>query len=281
MQYLWENKGATNARVGPTYAGFEDYEQNRFEEAFTTMATVQPSDAGRMNPATQNGITAATTAALAPGPGTPLEKIKALYERTFTRAKDKSRSVRASDAEGGRLTSYQNIYGTPVVPVVETPVSTNANRTVQSPEARCPITVLREEVFTIARENQFVTVPENSLVMYGTGNRNVKKTMSGRFQASNAVFGDPVPGTVKFLFLRIKVLGEEYQANEICVPDNTLVYYGTATQYVSKRMSGYFRASNSIFGDPAPGSRKLVFIVQVQVNEEMAGEFSTLYGLPK
>ena len=161
MKYLWKNQGAMNRRVGPTFAGFEDYaDPATFEEAFTTMATARPSEAGTLNPATDTGLTEATKVAVAPGQGTPLQKIMNLYQTTFRAANDKSRPVRVANSQGGRLNSYQAAYGTPVVQAVETPVSTNAKKKVLGEEASSCIQLL-PSMFSPQRNRAFA----NSFMM--------------------------------------------------------------------------------------------------------------------
>jgi hypothetical protein len=51
----------------------------------------------------------------------------------------------------------------------------------------------------IGKENDTVNVPPNTNVRYGdpASNKWVEKVMSGSFQASNTIFGDPTPGVVK------------------------------------------------------------------------------------
>lgn len=51
----------------------------------------------------------------------------------------------------------------------------------------------------IGKENDTVNVPPNTNVRYGdpASNTWVEKVMSGSFQASNTIFGDPTPGVAK------------------------------------------------------------------------------------
>lgn len=125
LMYLYKNKGSLNKRVGATYQGFENVPVD-FQEAFENPMLSEANEAGRLNPLTPAGITAATQAALAPGEGNPLKKVMNFYASEWTRANDKSLDLNQPNTKGGRLTSYENIYGTPVVQEVEQTVSRNA-----------------------------------------------------------------------------------------------------------------------------------------------------------
>lgn len=125
MMYLYKNQGSLNKRVGPTYQGFEDYPVY-FEEAFMNPMLNQASEAGHLNPLTPAGLTAATHAALAPGEGNPLKKVMNFYAAEWARANDKTLDLNQPNEIGGRLTSYENIYGTPIVKEAEQTVSRNA-----------------------------------------------------------------------------------------------------------------------------------------------------------
>jgi hypothetical protein len=50
---------------------------------------------------------------------------------------------------------------------------------------------------TIGNENSIVSLPANTRVRYGKGNRWTERTESGTFRADNNRFGDPIPGTFK------------------------------------------------------------------------------------
>lgn len=145
MEYLYKNRGATNKRVGPTYSGFEDYEkeEENFEEAFTTMATVSASDSGAFNPRTASGMSIATRAAISSGTGTPFEKVRRFYNREWTVANDKTKDLNViEEAKGGRQNAYTNMLGIPIAATQQKPVSRNASGKIVSQEVSSCVQLL-------------------------------------------------------------------------------------------------------------------------------------------
>jgi hypothetical protein len=131
MEYLYSNKGATNKRIGPTYAGFTDYEkissyqgEESFTEAFKTM--VQASEGGDLNPRVPAAFTELTTVGLRPGPGNPYQKIKNHIQSTWDRSNDKTRDANIPDARGGRGDSWRKMHGIKIAEAKQATVSTNA-----------------------------------------------------------------------------------------------------------------------------------------------------------
>lgn len=58
------------------------------------------------------------------------------------------------------------------------------------------------------------------------------------------------------------------EGQDVTVPPNTTVYYGTETRFVSKQKSGNFRVDNNEFGDPAPGIQKSLYLAVRPLGDE-------------
>lgn len=98
-------------------------------------------------------------------------------------------------------------------------------------------------------------------VRYGTPTNYVTKTATGSIACSNAVFGDPAPGVVKSCSVNVATLPPVDSSWTSCAGEGGTctftgtrqVRYGSATQYVTKTLTGSTICSNSVFGDPAVG----------------------------
>jgi hypothetical protein len=113
-----------------------------------------------------------------------------------------------------------------------------------------------------ATEGGTCNVSGTATVRYGTATQYVTKTVTGPVACTNAVFGDPAFGQAKSCSIGITPTATPTWttcANEggTCNVSGTAeVRYGTATQYVTKTVTGSVVCSNSVFGDPAYGQVK-------------------------
>lgn len=120
-----------------------------------------------------------------------------------------------------------------------------------------------------ATEGGTCNVSGTAQVRYGTPSQYVTKTVTGPVSCSNDVFGDPAFNQAKNCSISTLVVspmptpapatGWTACATEggICNISGTMeVRYGTATQYVTKTVTGPVTCSNSVFGDPAPNAVK-------------------------
>ena len=177
MKYLYYNKGATNKRIGATYAGFEDYEEQEekktFEEAFQN-PVVEASDAGLWNPDRQ-GVTEITKCAMTKT-GTGVERVKGCIATEWDIAKNQSLDLTKENAQGGRLTSWKNVIGIPVAQQQTGGVLVGANGTVTGTALTCDTGLPASFVpqynkaiargFTIPRDYTFkFTININRVVM--------------------------------------------------------------------------------------------------------------------
>lgn len=119
-------------------------------------------------------------------------------------------------------------------------------------------------------------------IRYGTATKYVTRTVSNGTACSNAVFGDPAPGTSKSCWWRDATTGGStppppvapqppvesgpgwtYCASEgnACTFSGTRqVRYGTTTRNVTKTYTGSVDCGNAAFGDPAYGTAKSCWI---------------------
>jgi hypothetical protein len=121
-----------------------------------------------------------------------------------------------------------------------------------------------------ATEGGTCNVNGTAQVRYGTPTQYVTKTVTGPVACSNDVFGDPAFNQAKSCSIASTLAVSPMPtpapaaawtacANEggICNISGTVeVRYGTATQYVTKTVTGSVTCSNSVFGDPAPNAVK-------------------------
>jgi hypothetical protein len=106
-------------------------------------------------------------------------------------------------------------------------------------------------------------------VRYGTETQYFTKSLTGPVTCSNEVFGDPALGTVKSCSIASLVDAVPAPARTTCAAEGDIcnisgtaeVRYGTATQFVTKTVTGPVSCSNEVFGDPALGSVKSCSIV--------------------
>ena len=122
---------------------------------------------------------------------------------------------------------------------------------------------------TCAQEGQQCSFSGTRNVRYGAnGSWTVRQISAsgGGVQCSNSVFGDPAPGTVKTCQLET-VTTTTTTSWTHCASEGALcsftgtrrVRYGADSRWVTRdisAVSGGVQCSNSVFGDPAPGTRK-------------------------
>ncbi len=128
-----------------------------------------------------------------------------------------------------------------------------------------------------ASENQTCSFSGTREVRYGTETQNVIRTIASSTNCSNSVFGDPVPGTLKSCWYASATPAPEPEPEPVpeptpapggswvsCASENQTcsfsgtreVRYGTETQNVIRTITSSTQCSNSIFGDPVPGTVK-------------------------
>lgn len=100
-------------------------------------------------------------------------------------------------------------------------------------------------------------------VRYGAGASFAVKSATSSIACTNAVFGDPIQGTVKSCQYSAATTSAPApvaswtacasEAGTCSVPGTREVRYGTASNYTSRVLSGAVSCSNATFGDPAPG----------------------------
>jgi hypothetical protein len=119
-------------------------------------------------------------------------------------------------------------------------------------------------------------------VRYGTATQYVTKTVSGPVACSNTVFGDPAPNYGKTCSIASVPATATATAAATAtwtacateggtcnVSGTAEVRYGTATQYVTKTVTGPVTCSNTVFGDPAPNYGKSCSIATVPAASAM------------
>ncbi|WP_313029291.1 hypothetical protein [Massilia alkalitolerans] len=114
-----------------------------------------------------------------------------------------------------------------------------------------------------ASENGTCSFSGTAEVRYGTPTNYVTKTATGSIVCSNAVFGDPAPNVVKSCSVSVATTAPTAPTDSgwtSCAGENGTcaftgtrqVRYGTATQFVTRTLTGSTVCSNAVFGDPAP-----------------------------
>jgi hypothetical protein len=133
---------------------------------------------------------------------------------------------------------------------------------------------------TCATEGGNCNVSGTAEVRYGTATQYVTKTVTGPVTCSNDVFGDPAPGYAKTCSIASGTTSGTagttsavtiwtacaVEGGNCNVSGTAGVRYGTATQYVTKTVTGPVSCSNSVFGDPAPGYAKSCSIGTVAIS---------------
>lgn len=110
---------------------------------------------------------------------------------------------------------------------------------------------------TCANEGATCSFSGTAEVRYGTASNYVTKTATGSIACNNATFGDPAPNVAKSCSVSSTTTASDWTkcASEgaTCAFSGTRqVRYGSATQYVTKTVTGSTVCSNAVFGDPAP-----------------------------
>ena len=94
-------------------------------------------------------------------------------------------------------------------------------------------------------------------VRYGANGSYFSKTLSDGTSCTNSVFGDPVEGTTKSCAVRVSDWTFCAVEGGVCAfADTQEVRYGANGSYFSKTLSGSTACTNSVFGDPIPGTVK-------------------------
>ncbi|HEV3170681.1 MAG TPA: chitinase [Actinocrinis sp.] len=117
-----------------------------------------------------------------------------------------------------------------------------------------------------AAENGTCAVSGASVIAYGAGGRFNYVNASGATSCSNAVFGDPNSGVAKACYVESAPPGTNVWAQ--CAGENgtcsfsgvMTVAYGANGSY-NYATVGSVACSNSVFGDPAPGTAKACYVV--------------------
>eukprot|EP01114_Cavostelium_apophysatum_P013154 TRINITY_DN3123_c0_g1_i3.p1 TRINITY_DN3123_c0_g1~~TRINITY_DN3123_c0_g1_i3.p1 ORF type:complete len:974 (-),score=92.97 TRINITY_DN3123_c0_g1_i3:1444-4365(-) len=136
-----------------------------------------------------------------------------------------------------------------------------------------------------AKEDGNCSFSGSAQVRYGTADKYVTKTLTGPVACTNAVFGDPAPGYAKSCTVGIVTATTPStpdatpttptttpstpttgtpsswavcatEGGTCAVSGSAQVRYGTATQYVTKTVTGPVACTNAVFGDPAPNYGK-------------------------
>lgn len=104
-------------------------------------------------------------------------------------------------------------------------------------------------------------------VRYGTTTKYVTKSVTGPVRCSNAVFGDPAPGSAKSCSYAETAASSPTATDvtwTVCasqygtcvVPGTREVRYGAAGSFASMIVTGSVRCADAVFGDPKPGYAK-------------------------
>jgi len=110
---------------------------------------------------------------------------------------------------------------------------------------------------TCANEGATCTFSGTANVRYGTATNYVTKAATGSIACNNATFGDPAPGMVKSCSVSAASTTSEWlicatEGGTCAFSGTRQVRYGSATQFVTKTVTGLAVCSNAVFGDPAP-----------------------------
>ena len=124
-----------------------------------------------------------------------------------------------------------------------------------TPAANAQVTSLQQ----CATEGQNCSVAEQSIVFYGADTRWRTQVVAAPIACSNEAFGgDPAPGIAKTCReLPISKTVNCSSENGSCdTKAGAVVLYGADKRWTASIQSGVVRCSNSVFGDPAPGTAK-------------------------
>ncbi|MFC5001192.1 family 78 glycoside hydrolase catalytic domain [Dactylosporangium cerinum] len=103
-------------------------------------------------------------------------------------------------------------------------------------------------------------------VAYGAAGQFRHATLTGGTACTNAVFGDPIPGTAKACHLTAPPPGTTTWTP--CADETTTcaftgtreVAFGAAGRYTYRRVTGGTPCTNTVFGDPVPGTPKACYV---------------------
>lgn len=126
---------------------------------------------------------------------------------------------------------------------------------------------------TCASENGTCTFSGTAQVRYGANNSWVTKTATGSIACNNAVFGDPIGGVAKSCQYAATTTTTPTPTPApvatwtVCAAENGTctfsgtrsVRYGAANVYVTKVIAGTTPCTNTVFGDPTPGTAKTCY----------------------
>lgn len=114
-----------------------------------------------------------------------------------------------------------------------------------------------------ATEGNWCQFSGSAQVHYGTASAYVIKTLTGPVSCTNAVFGDPAPGSVKSCRVSVTTTSPTpttatwtscaSEGGTCTVSGTREVRYGYNGSYASKIVTGSVACSNAVFGDPKPG----------------------------
>lgn len=121
-----------------------------------------------------------------------------------------------------------------------------------------------------AVEGQTCDFKGSMQVRYGTSTTYVERAATDGVACSNAVFGDPVVGTVKTCWRAEPATSSAFDPTRwtLCATENATcafdsqreVRYGTPAQAVTRLLSASTACSNGIFGDPVFGTVKSCWV---------------------
>ncbi len=122
-----------------------------------------------------------------------------------------------------------------------------------------------------AKEDGTCNVPSTSTVRYGYGGKYFTKTVTGKVQCSNSVFGDPYPGVDKTCDYTIITITPPVVPPPVtiatwtaCAKEDGIcnftgtqqVRYGLNGTYATRTATTTIACNNQTFGDPLPGIDK-------------------------
>lgn len=113
-----------------------------------------------------------------------------------------------------------------------------------------------------AQEGQTCSFSGTRTVQYGAGTKQASGTFSGSVLCDNSVFGDPVYGVAKSCqYSAVVLVNPDWldcaTENQSCAFSGTrVVRYGAGSTFASQTFTSSVLCSNSVFGDPLPGTAK-------------------------